>query len=92
MAWTLDPESQDRYLLPWLNKDPEPKRAARVVSFMAGLTQNPDRPFLDNGEGVYSTEIAGFGLAWLLNARERTIVLVAEPRDLSLWDWDHETP
>lgn len=90
MAWTLDPESQDRYLLPWLNKDPEPRRAARVVSFLAGLTRDPDHPLLDNGEGVYSTEIAGFGLVWLLNTKERTIVLVAEPRDLSPWDWDHE--
>jgi hypothetical protein len=76
MAWTLDPESQDRYLLPWLNKDPEPRRAARVVSFLAGLTRDPDRPLLDNGKGVYSTKIAGFGLVWLLNTR-------SEPSSLS---------
>lgn len=84
--WTLDEESQDRYLLPWLDKQPESQRAVRVIDFLAGLTLNPDRPHLENGEGVFSAEVAGFGLVWLLDVSKRNVVLVAEPRDLSPWD------
>jgi hypothetical protein len=81
--WKLDEEAQDKYLLPWLDSELDLRRIEAVIRYLVGLTKDPDRPNLNNGEDVYSAEVAGFGLVWLLDVQNRTIVLVDEPRDLT---------
>ena len=78
VTWTLEPDAEREYLLPWLLSEPDPVVRECVLRFLADMLRDPDRPSLMSETGVYSiaavpgTEV---GMIWVLDAVSRQLVL-----------------
>jgi len=78
VTWTLEPDAEREYLLPWLLSEPDPVVRERVLRFLADVLRDPDRPSLLSESGVYSVAAVpgtDVGLTWVLDAVSRQLVL-----------------
>ena len=78
VTWTLEPDAEREYLLPWLLAEPDPQLRVKVLAFIADVLRNPDRPSLRSDTGVYSVDAVrgtDVGLVWILDPSTREVVL-----------------
>lgn len=76
--WTLDPESEYKYLVPWLATEPDEGAKKRVLRYLAEILSEPRRERLEDEPGVYSAEVprtGGVGIIWLVDEQKRVVVL-----------------
>ena len=83
-TWTLDLESEHRFLLPFLVTEPDGTVKVRVVEHVGAIVQHPVRPRLEEPEGVYSMTVpdTDVALIWTLDWEQHVVVLVTPPTHL----------
>ncbi len=75
--WTLDADSEVRYLLPYLEDERDEVTRTRVRTFVAKLVESPLGRGQEHESGVYSATVpqTTVGLIWTLDLDQRVVVL-----------------
>ena len=75
--WTLDADSEVRYLLPYLEDERDEVTRTRVRTYVAKLVESPLGRGHEHESGVYSATVpqTTVGLIWTLDLDQRVVVL-----------------
>ena len=83
--WTLKPETEAAYLLPYYLSEPDPRVRGDVGFFIAELVKNPVGRGVEEVPGVYSAHVhmTGVVVVWVLDWDAREVILAARHAPMS---------
>lgn len=77
-SWTLDQDSELNVLIPWLDREPDREKRARVVAWIADLVRAPVERGVEDEAGFASALVPGADttVIWALDTDNLLVVLL----------------